>query len=102
MPDAALGIATPPVAVEAAFAMLTGRSWEDSWSEVANFGGLASEGGGGRWRIASRRSVDGDVGGAVGCCRIATLAVVMASGLASSIAEFVLKTRMYRSRLWNI
>ena len=34
-PDTALGIATPSVAVETAFAMLTSPSWDGSWFEVA-------------------------------------------------------------------
>ena len=100
--------------------MLAGQSWEHSWSEVADFGGLASGGGvcgsgggGGRCGIAGGRGVGGDAGGARGCwwiigrggrCRIATPGGGGGDdglGLASPIAEFALKIRMYRSRLWN-
>jgi hypothetical protein len=86
--DAAISVAAPSVAVETTFAMLAGQSWEDSWSEVADFGGLASGGGvcgggggGGRYGIAGGCGVGGDAGGAGGCwgiidpggrCRITT------------------------------
>jgi hypothetical protein len=108
--DTALGVAAPSVVAETAFAMFARQSWEDSWSGVADSSGLAS-GGGGCWGVAGRCGIDGDVGGAggyrgslVGEAVVGSplLVVVMVSRLTSPIAEFALKTRVYRSRLWNI